>query len=140
MTDLTNFLATMAALSTAVQTLIDHVVKGRWTWLDTATPNDPKNEGRRQSAVHLISFLVGGGVALSVGLKPLTLLGLNQGVLAYGTIVNSLVNYVAAGVLVSFGSGFFNEGLDAVRAFKKAQEGVRQAQVSDGVALPNVTS
>lgn len=140
MTDPTNFLTTLAALSTAVQTLIDHLAKGRWGWLDTATPNDPKNEGRRQSAVHLISFLVGGVIAFTIGLKPLTLLGLTQGVLAQGDTLNSLVNYLAAGALVSFGSSFFNEALDGVRAFKKAQEGVRQAQVSGGVALPNVTS
>jgi hypothetical protein len=66
----------------------------------------------------------------------LTLLALVQGPLEDRAVVNSL----AAGVLVSFGSSFFNEALDAVRALKKAQEGVRQAQVSGGVALPNVTS
>jgi hypothetical protein len=42
-------------------------------------------------------------------------------------------------VLVSFGSSFFNEALDAVRMYKKVQEGVRQAQISAGVSLPNVT-
>lgn len=131
MTDPTNFLTTMAALSTAVQTFVDHIVKGRWTWLNTATPSDPKNEERRQSTVHLVAFVVGIGMAAPIQLKPLTYLGLRGG---------SVANYLAAGILVSFGSSFFNEALDAVRAFGKAEQGVRQAQVSAGVALPNVTS
>lgn len=132
MADPTNFLTTMAALSTAVQTFVDHVIKRRWKWLDTATPADPVNEGRRQSAVHLLSFVVGGVVAFIVGLNPLASLGL-----AYAG--SSLANAVVAGVLVSFGSSFFNEALDAVRAFKKAQEGVRQAQLSQGVAVRQFT-
>lgn len=133
MIDPTNFLTTMAALSTAVQTFVDHVVKGRCAWLNTPTPNNPSNEERRQSVVHLVAFLVGALIAYAVDLKPLLYLSLAGS--NYG-----LANSVAAGVLVSFGSSFFNEALDAVRAFKKAQEGVRQAQVSGGVALPNVTS
>jgi predicted membrane channel-forming protein YqfA (hemolysin III family) len=131
MSDPTNFLTTMAALSTAVQTFVDHIVKGRWPWLNNATPNNAKNEERRQSMVHLIAFVVGGVMAFSVHLKPLTYLGLGDGAVA---------NYFAAGILVSFGSSFFNEALDAVRAFKKAQEGVRQTQISAGISLPNVTS
>ena len=55
----TTFLTTMAALSTAVQTFIDHAIKGRSTWLDKATPDDPTHEARRQSTVHLLSFLAG---------------------------------------------------------------------------------
>ncbi len=133
MLDSTSFLTSMAALSTAVQTFVDHVIKGRWSWLDTATPNNPENEGRRQSAVHLVSFLVGGAIAYTVKLKPLALLNL-----AFPDSAGA--NFLAAGILVSFGSSFFNEALDAVRGFKKAQEGVRQAQVSGGVALPRVTS
>ena len=131
MTDPTNFLTTMAALSTAVQTFVDHIIKGRWSWLNTATPTNARNEEWRQSVVHLIAFVVGAGMALSVHLKPLTYLGLGDG---------SVANYLAAGILVSFGSSFLNEALDAVRSFKKSQEGVRQAQITAGVALPNVTS
>jgi len=123
----------MAALSTAVQTFVDHVVKGRWAWLDTPTPTNAANEGKRQSVVHLVSFLVGAVIAYVVDLKPLMYLSLAGSNYA-------LANSVAAGVLVSFGSSFFNEALDAVRAFKKAQEGVRQAQITGGVGLPNVTS
>ncbi len=131
MADPTNFLTTMAALSTAAQTFVDHVVKGRWKWLDTATPDKPENEGKRQSTVHLVSFLVGAAMAWTVQLKPLTYLDLGSG---------PTENTLAAGILVSFGSSFFNEALDGIRAFKKAQEGVRQAQVSPGVALSNVVS
>ncbi len=133
MGDPTSFLTTMAALSTAVQTFIDHVVKGRWKWLDTPTPDNPINEGRRQSVVHLVSFLLGAGIAYTVHLTPLDYLNLSGGKYDWA-------NSLAAGVLVSFGSSFFNEALDAVRAFKKAQEGVRQAQIKDGVRLGNVTS
>lgn len=140
MSDPTSFLMTMAALSTAVQTLVDHAVKGRWASLDTPQPNDPKKEGRRQSAIHLISFLLGGAIALSINLRPLVLLGLWPDDPKYSAGVYLLVNFLASGLMVSFGSSFFNEALDGVRAFKKAQEGVRQAQVSGGVALPNVTS
>ena len=133
MLDSTGFLTSMAALSTAVQTFVDHVIKGRWPWLDTATPNDPKNEGRRQSMVHVVAFLIGGVIAYTIQLRPLATLGL-----AFAD--SGIANSIAAGVMVSFGRSVFNEALDAVRAFKKAQEGVRQAQVSGGVALPNVTS
>ncbi len=133
MADPTNFLTTMAALSTAVQTFVDHVVKGRWAWLDTATPNNPVNEGRRQSVVHLISFLVGAVIGYTVGVSPLASLDLLGG-------SSKVANSLATGVLVSFGSSFFNEALDAVRAFKKTQEGARQSQLSAGVGLPSVTS
>lgn len=131
--DPTHFLVTMSALCTAVQTFMDHVVKGRIPWLDTATPANPSNEGKRQTAVHLISAIVGGVMAASVQLKPLGDLGLAGG-------DSAIYNWIAAAVLTSFGSSFFNEALDAVRNFKKAQEGVRQAQVAAGVALPKVTS
>jgi hypothetical protein len=135
MGDPTSFLTIMGALSTAVQTFVDHVVKGRWGWLNKPTPvANPRNEERRQSVVHLVSFLVGALIAYAVDFKPL--LYLSPASSDYGLLANA----VAAGVLVSFGSSFFNEALDAVRAFKKAQEGVRQAQVTGGVALPNVTS
>ena len=133
MNDVTSFLTTTAALSTAVQTFIDHVIKGRWSWLDTPTPADPRNEERRQSVVHLISFVLGGLIAYSVHLTPLAYLNLAGSGIGWA-------NSLAAGLLVSFGSSFFNETLDAVRAFKKAQEGVRQGQITGGVTLPNVTS
>lgn len=133
MGDPTSFLTTMAALSTAVQTFVDHVVKGRWAWLNTPTPKDLRNEGRRQSTVHLVSLLSGAGIAYAVHLTPLVYLNLSGS-------DSGLANSLAAGVLVSFGSSFFNEALDAVRAFKKAQEGLRQEQITAGVTLPNVTS
>ncbi len=132
MADPINFLTTMSALSTAVQTFVDHVVKGHWPWLNTATPNRPRNEEWRQSAVHLISFAIGALLAYKFGVKPLDSLSLSD--------PTPVANSLAAGVLVSFGSSFFNEALDAVRAFKKAQEGARQSQLSAGVGLPSVTS
>lgn len=135
--DVTGFLSTMAAMSTAVQTLIDHLIKGRWKWLDTPTPANPKHEGWRQSAVHLISFLLGVLIAWTVGVYPLVALGFSNGVV---DPQSKVANFLASGLLVSFGSSFFNEALGAVRTFKKAQEGVRQAQISGGASLPNVIS
>lgn len=132
MTDPTIFLTTMSALSTAVQTFVDHVVKGHWAWLNTATPDRPRNEEWRQSTVHLISFAIGALLAHKFGVNPLDALSLSD--------PTPVANSLAAGVLVSFGSSFFNEALDAVRAFKKAQEGLRQGQIKEGVKLLNVTS
>ncbi len=116
---LMTFLTQMAALSTAVQTFVDHALKNRIDWLDKDAPEDPAKEKRRLLAVHSASFVVGFLLAVSVGLEPLSLLGATRG-------LNWLGNGLAAGLLVSFGGSFFNEALDAVRAFKKAQEGLRQ--------------
>ena len=105
----------MAALSASVQTLVEHLVKKRFTWLDTVNRNGKEN--RRQTTVHLISFAMGGALAWTTGLEPLALLG----VAGSGVVVNSL----ASGVLVSYGGSLFDEGLGAIRAFKKQQEDLR---------------
>ncbi len=116
--DVTGFLTTMAALSASVQTLVEHVVKKHWAWLDNPHP-DKQTDNRRQTAVHAIAFAVGGGLAWTTGLEPLHFLGLAGS----GVAVNSL----AAGVLASYGGSLFDEGLGAIRAFKKQQESVRGA-------------
>jgi len=113
--DVTGFLTMMAALSASVQTLVEHVVKKRFAWLDTVNRNGKEN--RRQTTVHLISFAMGGALAWTTGLEPLALLG----VAGSGVVVNSL----ASGVLVSYGGSLFDEGLGAIRAFKKQQEELR---------------
>ena len=113
--DVTGFLTMMAALSASVQTLVEHLVKKRFTWLDTVNRNGKEN--RRQTTVHLISFAMGGALAWTTGLEPLALLG----VAGSGVVVNSL----ASGVLVSYGGSLFHEGLGAIRAFKKQQEDLR---------------
>src|SRR5689334_25019206 len=115
--DVTGFLTTMAALSASVQTLVEHVVKKRWTWLDTASGEGHSKDNRRQTTVHLISFAMGGALAWTTGLEPLALLG----VAGSGVLVNSL----ASGVLVSYGGSLVDEGLGAIRAFKKQQEVLR---------------
>ena len=132
--DPTNFLTTMAALSTAVQTFVDHMIKGRWTWLSTATPNNPANERTRQSVVHLASFLTGVGMAWSIQLQPLLLISADL-----RGAHNAVANYAAAGLLVSFGSSFVNEALDALRSFKQGQQDVRATQITASVTLPNAT-
>ena len=128
------FLTTMAAMSTSVQTFIDHAVKGRIKWLDTATPDNQRNENVRQSVVHAISFATGTAIAAVVGVCPLKYLD----VLHY--VDSPWVNAPLAGLLVSYGSSFFNETLDGVRAFKKAQEGIRQAQLAQGTKTPDTVS
>ena len=115
--DVTGFLTMMAALSASVQTLVEHLVKKRWLWLDTASGEAHGKDNRRQTTVHLISFAMGGALAWTTGLEPLALLG----VAGSGVVVNSL----ASGVLVSYGGSLFDEGLGAIRAFKKQQEDLR---------------
>ena len=135
--DPTSFLTAMAALSTATQTLVDHIFKKRFTWLDKETPDDSKNESSRFTAIHSVSFLVGGGLCYSISLDPLHYLDVDQ---------NHLVNALCAGVLVSFGGSLFNEILGAVREFKKTQTEVGDAVKQQGLAvaraagasLPNV--
>lgn len=93
--DITGFVTAMAAVSTAVQTLVDHLIKGRSTWLDQVNP-DRKSEGRRQSVVHLISFALGALIAYTAGVFPLVALGFSGGLVdAHSKLANSL----AAGVL-----------------------------------------
>lgn len=119
--DVTGFLTMMAALSASVQTLVEHLVKKRWSWLDTANGEAHGKDNRRQTTVHLISFTLGGALAWTTGLEPLALLG----VAGSGVVVNSL----ASGVLVSYGGSLFDEGLGALRAFKKQQEDLRNTNV-----------
>jgi len=125
MSDPTAFLTTMAALSAATQTFVEHVIKQRWNWLDQAKTGTI--DKRRHLTVHALAFLVGGTLAWSVGLEPLTYLNTQHGKLA---------NALMAGLLVSFGGSLFDEALGAVREFKKAQESVRQ---SGGLSLPTPT-
>ena len=119
MTDTTGFVTVMTALSGSVQTLVDHVVKRRIKWLDTPTPDNPANERRRQSAVHLASAILGAVIAASLKLAPLSYLGLPADLAQ-----SSVLNVLAAGVIVSFGGSFLNEVLGAVREFKDAQQSV----------------
>jgi hypothetical protein len=115
----TSFLTMMSALSTAVQQFVEHVIKKRITWLDKATPEDKTNEERRASTVHVTTFLVGALLTWSVDLKPLHYLGLDS-----DAAKGPLINAVLAGVMISFGSSFFDEALGGLREWKKAQEAV----------------
>jgi hypothetical protein len=125
MSDPTAFFTAMAALSAATQTLVEHAIKQRWTWLDQAKQGT--SEKGRRSTVHLLAFAIGAGLAWSVGLEPLTYLNVQ-----HGPIPNALM----AGILVSFGGSLFDEALGAVREFKKAQQSVRQGA---GLPLPTPT-
>lgn len=129
MTDATVFVTLMAALSTAVQTFVDHGVKKRIRWLDTPTPDDPVNENRRQTTIHLLSFLVGAALAWSLELRPLSYLGGSEGLAD---------NVLAAGLLVSFGGSFFNELLGLVREYKKAKRIVRTGRAGEGGPAPGI--
>lgn len=119
MADTTMFFTVMGALSAAVQTLVDHGIKRRSHWLNTSTPNHSAKERTRQSLVHLASFAVACAFVLLMNLKPLDYLGIQRGL-----ITNSL----ATGLLVSYGGGFFNVAVDAIREFKQAQESGRNGR------------
>jgi hypothetical protein len=116
--DVTGFFTVMAALSASVQTFVEHVIKKHVLWLD-----DPKNgkrmEGLRHTVVHAIAFGVGGALAWSTGIAPLAYLGV--------TTAGMTGNVLVAGLLVSFGGSLFDEGLGAIRAFKKAQEEAKES-------------
>ena len=118
MSDAATFLTVMAALSAAVQTFVDHVIKRRVSWLDAENKN-AEREKWRHTSIHAISFVVGFALAWSLGVNPLTYLGVSR---------NPMFGFLLAGLLVSFGGGFFNDVLGAVREFKKAQEQVREAR------------
>lgn len=121
--DVTGFLTMMAALSASVQTLVEHLVKKRWAWLDDKHADKTK-DNRRQTTVHAIAFVLGGTMAWTTGLEPLAFLG----VAGSGLLMNS----IASGVLVSFGGSLFDEGLGAIRAFKKEQESLRNEEKPGG--------
>jgi hypothetical protein len=134
---ITAFLTLMSALSAATQQLVEHVLK---KGLLRAVLDDPKMnptaEAWRSNAVHGLAFLLGGSLAWSVGIMPLSYLGLG----ADGVAGNVVLNAILAGVMVAFGGSFFDEALGAVRAFKKAQEAVHSpppVRSASGVALPS---
>ena len=127
MNDVTCFLALITALSAGVQTLIDNV-KGHWKWLDTPIVDNEGNESWRRTVIHILSASIGFGLSLSVHLQPLKCLNAGRGA------ENVWLNALVGALMVTFGSSFSNEALDAVRAFKKVQEGLRQNQpVGNGV-------
>jgi hypothetical protein len=107
--DVTGFLTIMAALSASTQTLVENLLKKHWPWLDQPKTKD----NRRQAAIHMIAGVVGGVLVWTMNLHPLQYLG----VASMGMFGNAL----AAGVLVSYGGSLFDEGLGALRAYKKAQ-------------------
>lgn len=110
------FLVLMGALSGAAHTLVDHFAKRRFDWL--AEPRqDAVEERRRQSVIHVLAFLAGAVMAWSSQILPLKMLGGSEG---------ALVNAVTAGLLASFGGGFFNEVVGSLREFKQAQAEFRK--------------
>ncbi len=123
------FLALISALSAAVQTVIDHVFKGHCKWLDEPKSAD-REEAWRRTAIHALSAVLGFGLALSVHLQPLKCLNAGRGA------ENYIVNAVVTGLMVSFGSSLSNEALDAIRTFKKVQEGLRHAQLGPSAPVP----
>ncbi len=113
--DVTGFLTIMAALSASSQTLVENVIKKHWTWLNQPKPKD----NWRQAAIHVIAGTVGGLLVWTTRLHPLQFLGMTTAGLGF--------NALAAGVLVSYGGSLFDEGLGAIRAYKKEQENLQNA-------------
>jgi predicted Co/Zn/Cd cation transporter (cation efflux family) len=108
----TAFFTTMAALCAATHTLVEHLVKRIPHFLPKKGSSNWTDEGR-YAWIHVASFVVGSGLAWLLDLTPLTQLGLQR---------SPVVNALAAGVLVSFGGGFFNDVLGALQEFKQAQQ------------------
>jgi hypothetical protein len=118
MTDATTFFTSMAALSAATHTLVEHVFKqfmlGKENWVG-------KNPKTRYAWIHVLSFAVGGLLASSVGLTPLAYLGVQRPL---------WMNAIATGLLVSFGGGLFNDALGVLQEYKQAKEQVRTEAAS----------
>lgn len=125
--DVTAFFTTMTALSAAVQTLVENVFKKHLSWLDTPH-SEKQKDNRRQTAIHVIAFAVGGALALMTGLQPLHHLGVES---------SMMTNAFAAGILVSFGGSLLDESWGAIRAFKKAQEVLKDSTRLDPRGEPD---
>ena len=131
MDNTSSFLVVMAMLSTSSQTLTDHVLKMHIPWLDDQNAN-PRMEALRSTLIHLIAAGFGALLTGLAGLHPLrnfvTSLGTPGGAAApWWSQSAPWVEYVFVGLMVSYGSSFFNEALDLLREIKLSKEQVLEA-------------
>lgn len=132
------FFVIMAALSTASQTLTEHLIKKRWALQLDVPKTDLVQEARRESLIHLISGLFGALLAWTTGLHPLYVLGSKPLSLFNLFPSSDLFEYTLTGVLVSYGGSFFNEVVGVLREFKGAQAALRKTvTATDGGGAPS---
>ena len=130
MAQVQQFLVLMVAFSTAAQTLTEYVVKQFFPSLASTLP-DSEKEKKRQTYLHLWCALFGAVLDWTTGLRPITDLFKNGDDLPFAWIssvqVETAVEGVVVGVMVSYGSGFFNDVLGALNAFVDAQNAIKAA-------------
>ncbi|UOF89115.1 hypothetical protein LSG31_14445 [Fodinisporobacter ferrooxydans] len=124
------FLGVMSALSVSAQTVTEQLKK-RISFLKLQRSGDDpilnmaehivqKKEMIRHSNVQFISGVNGTLLAWMGQIHPLQLLGITP---LWSTLqpqeLADVLDYVTAGVLVSYGGPWFNEMLDAIRFYKQ---------------------
>jgi hypothetical protein len=119
--DLQSFLATILAVSVAVERVVEILKQTVGTiplvdWLFTDNSNS-KMESRRCALILLLSAVIGGVIAK---VSQITVPGLS----------NDVVGYVLIGLLAAGGSAFWNHALDLVKAAKVQKEQTAKAAVA----------
>lgn len=118
--ELESFIGLLATLSIATERLVE-IVKGVVPWINEAKP-DPKAEGQRRTALHCLAVVAG---MASVALAQYCGLQLPDK-------LENLFGYLAIGILVSGGSGFWNgivSYIGNVKDVKKAEARVKESLV-----------
>ena len=109
MKDLEEFLMLILAISLASERLVE-IIKGFFLPnLSLESPDDPKAEGRRRATICLISICTGIVSALLTGV-------------ARGDLDGQFMPYLAAGILSSAGSAFWNSVVGYLGQLKKAKQ------------------
>ena len=126
--NVTAFLTVMATLSAASQALVD-LIKKRWAWLNKDAAG--KNDDARVAVLHILAGVSGAALTWISGLKPLLNLDPN--------LNDKTLNIVAAGFLVSFGGGLFNDLLGVFKQLKDAQKALKQEREARRHMLQSLT-
>jgi hypothetical protein len=133
MEEIVKFLGIMSALSVSAQTVTEQMKK-RFEFLrlqrdhgkqlegdhEKSSGHDPKKERIRHTNVQIVSGINGAILAWMGQIHPLQLLGITP---IWSGIdpkcIADLLDYLTAGVLVTYGGPWFNECLDAIRFYKQ---------------------
>jgi hypothetical protein len=127
--DLSTLCAEMAALSVAVERVVEIVKQMCGTWPLVGllfTPQTSKGrENVRCACIYLLSGTIGGVVAANTSIGAQLLPGANR-----------YFADVISGALASGGSAFWNHALDLLQAAKVAKEQSAAALVAANIAAP----
>lgn len=124
MDEMIQFLAVMSALSASTQTITLQIRKRiqRLQYTPLEGENSEEQERRKdihQVNIHLVAGAVGAALAWLAQVHPLQLLGLSPVWSHLPSWLADSLDYLTAGVLVSFGGPFFHELLGSLREYKK---------------------